>query len=310
MAFSTDQQKLQCKVRVLAIVGCARSGSTLVEGVLQDRFDICSLGEVCYLWERGFLRDESCGCGNPFSRCEFWQSVLKDAFGSVSEADARRFDTAFRSARGTLLDFELTFRRAPRVDPLFADIAKPLYRSARRIGGRRLLDSSKVPRFAASLQDAGIVQVDALHLFRDPCGNVHSLRNAKVRPQARSGSERRMGRSKSIFHAVLRWKLRNIQSQRLLSRARSNALTVSYEAFCRNPDTHLQRFAETYRLEARNRDAARQWHSVSGNPMRFTEEKLVIRLDERWRDSMSATDQAIVRLLSSAQQARMKRLAE
>ena len=27
------------------------------------------------LWERGLRRDELCGCGQPFSRCAFWQAV-------------------------------------------------------------------------------------------------------------------------------------------------------------------------------------------------------------------------------------------
>ena len=32
-----------------------------------------ALGEVSYLWERGFLENRLCGCGKPFNECSFWR---------------------------------------------------------------------------------------------------------------------------------------------------------------------------------------------------------------------------------------------
>jgi len=293
-------------MQLIAMVGCGRSGSTLIEGLLQDHFDICSLGEVSYIWERGRLKDELCGCGKPFSQCDYWQPVLKDAFGEVSEADARHFDAAFSTARGKVLEIPLTMGKMPAADPLFADVAKALYRSAHKIGGGRpLIDSSKVPRFAASLQAAGVAAVGALHVFRDACGNVYSLRTPKSRPQANSTGDAQIGRSKSVLHAIARWKLRNLQSQKFLSHADGPTAIICYEAFCRDPEPHLSHIAQTFGFHTRQRNSPALWHSVSGNPMRFSNDKLDIRLDERWRTSMSAFDKAITRLLSSAQQSRM-----
>ncbi len=43
-----------------------------------------------HLWQRGVLDDETCGCGNPFSRCPFWQEVGDRAFPGWPASLARR----------------------------------------------------------------------------------------------------------------------------------------------------------------------------------------------------------------------------
>ena len=86
--------------RVLYLGGLGRSGTTVLERVLGELPGTCSVGELVHLWRRGVLDDETCGCGEPFSRCPFWSEVLRDAFGRITEYDATVYDQEFKLARG------------------------------------------------------------------------------------------------------------------------------------------------------------------------------------------------------------------
>ena len=75
---------------VVFIGGFGRSGSTLLERMLGCLDGVVTLGEVGHLWQRGIVNDESCACGQPFSRCPFWSEVGQRAFGGWTSVDAAR----------------------------------------------------------------------------------------------------------------------------------------------------------------------------------------------------------------------------
>ncbi|MBT8240919.1 MAG: sulfotransferase, partial [Acidimicrobiia bacterium] len=60
------------KQPVLFIGGLGRSGSTLIERLLNEYPDVFAIGESVHIWERGLRDNELCGCGVPFDRCVFW----------------------------------------------------------------------------------------------------------------------------------------------------------------------------------------------------------------------------------------------
>src|SRR3712207_4624499 len=77
---------------VLYLGGLGRSGTTVLERVLGELPGACSVGELVHLWQRGVLDDETCGCGEPFSRCPFWSEVGRRAFGGWDPALAARME--------------------------------------------------------------------------------------------------------------------------------------------------------------------------------------------------------------------------
>ena len=105
-------------VDVVYVSGFGRSGSTIVEGLLQSRYAATGLGEIFFLWERGALRNELCGCGLRFRQCPFWTEVLRDAFGRITEYDAAVYDQAFKLARGRRPRFG-SMQEVKQATPLF-----------------------------------------------------------------------------------------------------------------------------------------------------------------------------------------------
>ena len=53
--------------RVLFIGGLGRSGTTIIEKLLNELPQTLSVGETVHLWERGVQANERCGCGESFS---------------------------------------------------------------------------------------------------------------------------------------------------------------------------------------------------------------------------------------------------
>ncbi len=67
-------------VKVIAIAGWDRSGSTILAEVLGSADGVVSVGEVNNLWQRGILDNHLCGCGEPFAQCAMWSEVMRRAF--------------------------------------------------------------------------------------------------------------------------------------------------------------------------------------------------------------------------------------
>ena len=301
-----EVKKAQTVPRIVSIVGVGRSGSTMIEGYVQKHTGAVGIGELAYVWERGWQENELCGCGKPFRECDFWQAVMKDAFGALSDADVARYAAAFRTARGSLTQSSASLKRPITPDPLFVDVSRALYRSlARQTGGKVLIDSSKIAYFTANLIAAEVGEISVLHIIRDPHGVAYSLLNPKPRPQARDGKTT-MGKSTTVFHSIARWSYRNAQASALRHASGVPSSIVAYEDFCRDPEGVFADIARVHGLSPRPAAEEQDWHSVSGNPIRFTDQKLTIRLDERWREKMPAHQRYIVSWLSYRQQQAME----
>lgn len=297
-------------MNMIGIVGMSRSGSTLIEGALQNTFQVRSVGEVSYIWERGVQKNELCGCGTPFNECDFWQQVLRDGFGRLTTKDARRFGEAFESVKGGLFDFSPNIGKAYAPDPLFVDISRTLYTSIARIAGDdTIIDSSKNALYLASVARSLETPISFMHVYRDACGVVHSTQTPKVRPEVQTGSAY-MGRAKTILHGAWRWKLRNSQSSAVGLTGGFPYWVVSYEAFCSDPQAQLSAIGYAYDLRRRQSAPPQAWHSVSGNPIRFSSKTNEIRLDQRWKTEMKPHQKAVVRLLTKKQQSKLDRQAK
>ena len=83
----------------------------------------------------------------------------------------------------------------------------------------------------------------------------------------------------------------------------ADCLHVRYEDICRDPEGTMRRLFEFVGLEphdvvssqAGEDGASDQGHTIGGNKIRFTSEKLNISEDFRWRENLTADDLAIVR---------------
>ncbi len=289
------------RIRVLALAGLGRSGTTLVESALADGVTMAALGEVIHLWERGLVRDELCGCGQPFSRCAFWQAVGLRAFGGWDRVDAERMAAlklgvdrvanipriAGVGARGTFRhDLDHYLRHYERV-----------YEAATEVSGTRLvIDSSKQPSLVHALLASQRLDVRVLHCVRDPRAVAYAWTKRVRRPESRADADAFMTRyapAKTARH----WNIHNGAVEALRLRG-ARIARLRYEDFLDDPVTWvegIQRFAgldgsgPPEGLTRHTLEPTRQ-HSCSGNPMRFADGPVALRRDEAWRTGLPVAD--------------------
>jgi hypothetical protein len=290
---------------VLFIGGVGRSGSTLVERVLDQVPGIHALGETHHMWERGLQDDQLCGCNNPFSECETWQAIGAEAFGGWDKVDLERVIYLRHAVDRT--------RRVPELlkggnlsDDIveYAGILSAFYRGAQKATGATLLvDSAKNLSTASLLRHVDGVALRIAHVVRDSRGVANSWTRKVKRPEA--GPDEYMPEYHPAYPAF-RWFTDNLGFE-VLARVGTSMVTHRYEDVLAEPERHLREMlAETPLADAdlsffdgNTAKLTHPVHSVSGNPMRFKTGDLELRLDDRWTSELDPKLTAMVTAMTS-----------
>ncbi|MFC5177997.1 sulfotransferase family protein [Nocardioides taihuensis] len=295
--------------RVLVVLGSGRSGSTLLEAALGDVPGVEALGEVVHLPERALRDDELCACGLAFSDCPFWVAVGKNAFDGWDRVDADelialRHEVVRTRHLPRLLAGSPTSGGRLRRDALVERL-DALYRAAAEESGARLLvDSSKMPAWAALVAYAD-VDVHFLHVVRDPRGVAYSLGKEVVRPEA-AGTD--LMHRTTPREAALWWSAFELAASALRARHPGRVTTVRYEDFVADPRGTVRTAVEAAGVAVTEADLAHvsrdgvvlgTHHQVAGNPVRFTTGPVPIRPDQTWRRSLPVRDRRTVELLTT-----------
>lgn len=290
-------------IRLLSIVGLGRSGSTLLERLLGQVEGVFPVGELTYLWERGVLRDELCGCGEPFSSCPFWSDVGSAAYGGWDHALARTvIEQREQVQRRRYVPMLARPRRYPRFQQRlteYVSLIEPLYIAIKEVSQAELIvDSSKLLSYSTLLASVPCLDVTRLHLVRDSRSVAHAWTRSVVRPE--TGDRRELMPTFSTRRTALEWLVDNWSYELLQD---GDGLFIRYEDLATDParvvGSILQHLNTAAQLDL---DGNRAWlrasHTISGNPMRFQSGQIEIRLDDRWRTEMRRRDQALVTTLT------------
>lgn len=280
-------------VRVCFIGATGRSGSTLVSRVIGSLPGTCSVGELCWLWTYGVLRNRPCGCGLPFLECPFWTGVGERAFGGWDRVDAarandlrrevtrnRRIPELWAGARGEF---------AREVDE-YVGLLGPLYAAiSAEAGGAVVVDNSKQPEVALLARRAAGVDLRVVHLVRRSHGVAYSW-TKHVRREDKAGRE--MLRKPPVRTSAA-WLLDNALFEAI--GRRTPRLQLRYEDFVAAPRDRTLEVARFLDLDLREADLpfpgptevdVATDHSVWGNPMRLQQGVIRMRPDEGWREGL------------------------
>jgi Sulfotransferase family len=296
-------------VRVLYIGGCGRSGSTLLDRMLGELPRFVSTGEVRFIWQRGLLENQLCGCGSPFRECPFWQSVGEEAFGGWDTLDAQDL---------VALDRALDRHRyipllvAPRLSRGFekrlaryVEVLGRLYGAIDRVsGGACIIDSTKDPPFAFLLKRVPGLELRIVHLVRDSRGVAFSWTKNVRKPE-----DVKVARFMNTYHPVemgLRWVVYNTCFH-VLGRLGIPRMMTRYEEVVSSPRRELQRVVsllgdevgeESFGfLNGRGVELGVH-HTISGNPMRFQRGTISLTVDEEWKTRLKPAHRRLVSIFT------------
>jgi hypothetical protein len=290
--------------KVLYIGGFGRSGSTLVERILGQLPGFCSSGEVVFLWQRGLIDGQLCGCGVPVPECEFWSRVGKTAFGGWDQIDAHEMlALQKRVDRNRYIPSMV----APRLRPAaqadldrYTDVLSRLYRGIGEVAGARVvIDASKHASTAFLLRRVPGIDLRVVHLVRDSRGVAYSWTKEVRKPEV-TGDDAFMP-VYSPSSSGRQWVAYNLMFDALGLLDRT--MVLRYEALMANPREGLERILahvdepatpESFGFLSDGSVDLGCDHTVAGNPMRFHQGRLDLRLDQAWTTKLPERDRKVV----------------
>jgi Sulfotransferase family len=300
--------------KVLYIGGFGRSGSTLVERILGQLPGFCSSGEVVFIWQRGLIDGQLCGCGVPVPECEFWSRVGKTAFGGWDQIDAHEMlALQKRVDRNRYIPSMV----APKLRPAaqadldrYTDVLSKLYRAIGEVAGARVvIDASKHASTAFLLRRVPGIDLRVVHLVRDSRGVAYSWTKEVKKPEV-TGDDAFMPQY-SPSSSGRQWVAYNLMFDALGlldargfgGTPRKASMLLRYEALMAEPRQGLERILAHVDepVTAGSFDFLGDgWvdlgcdHTVAGNPMRFHQGRLDLRLDQAWTTKLPERDRKVV----------------
>ena len=277
---------------ILYITGSGRSGSTILHNLLCQLPGVVAVGEVRYIWDRGFRRDQMCGCGSSVRSCPFWTAVAESAFGGMDRVPYDRL--AELTERWRIKDLPaatlpvLGARKMAAVAELTEALSR-LYRAIAEVSQSDVIvDSSKNPASGYAVKTIEEVDFRALHFVRDAPAVAYSW------SMPRKSQPGLSLRQQTPLAAAMQWNVRNLAAELYL---RGNYRRMRYEDFVADPEGNLSRLAtwigherDRFPLDGNRAEISQANHSVFGNEVRLKRGVVEIRRDDRWRSEMAATD--------------------
>lgn len=289
------------------IAGWDRSGSTLLDQVLDQLQGFFSVGELVDIWDRG--PDSLCGCGRVLRNCDFWRQVFAQAFDvlpgdfdfPVAAALRRR---CARSRHLPLTSSPILSRMLGSSLKRYLELTTKLYGAVNLVSGSQVIvDSSKHVTYGRLLELSGLAELAVLHLVRDPRGCAYSYQVAKAHPDPQIGRFPMMGTVRSSVH----WIFANSTARFLWNKSQIRYLNVRYEDFIERPKEVVRRIMTLLGESAGDlsflteRSARlKPGHGISGNSVRFRNGLVEFRRDDRWRLEMGRVRKATVTGLTGA----------
>ena len=253
-------------MKVIFIAGLGRSGSNLLDLLLDSHSQVSGLGEIRRLPGIYENSHKSCSCGVSFRDCKFWSQVnevMKEKFGrEISSLNLDTKDTA-------------TFDQDNRM--FFESVAGVC-------GTYFVTDNSKRPRRLRQLLAASDIDVYPVHVLRDPRGYAHSQTKRK----------------QQYIGPALSYTFRSINLYQLL-RNREHVV-VEYEQLARDPEKLLRKLM--YRLGLEFEPQLLNWAEHVHHNMGSAKSVLrktngsSIRADNAWHNNIPKYKQAIINLIA------------
>jgi hypothetical protein len=291
-------------MELISIGGASRSGSTLLALLLGEVEGSFAVGELRYIWSRGWQQNMLCGCGAPFLDCPFWNAVLVEAYGDsqsipIDEIIALQDSVAQIWHLPQLLASKRTAGFDARVNAFLSHLEKLCFAIQKVSGARVIVDSSKLPSYCYLLSRLPHAQVTLFHLVRDSRAVAFSFLRKKRKPDIHWG-EAYMPRF-SPFRSARDWDLLNLGME-CVRRTRVLYRFMRYEDLVRDPrgelSTALSTESPASSLVRNGEVPLSANHTVSGNPLRFSQGNVRIRLDTEWKETMAAPDYRLVTALT------------
>ncbi|MGR3318950.1 MAG: sulfotransferase [Candidatus Anammoxibacter sp.] len=295
------------KFKVIFIGGWGRSGSTLLEMILGQVKGFFSVGELIFIWERGFNENQLCGCGKVFKECDFWGKVIEESFGSFQNVNSNEINELqeFITRNYNVLQVISSLRTNGFNEKLsrYSQVMVKLYNAIAKISGCKfIIDSSKRPTYGYILNAMPDIDLNIIHLIRDCRAVTYSYQRKKIRPEIHWRKD-----FMPVFKPMENIKLWNLKNTLMLVSKyfNKNYTLLRYEDLVGDPKNALSEILASFGEQmpadeflAHSKINLGMNHTVAGNPIRFKRGTIDIQPDVEWQEKLDKRQRLLVNVLS------------
>lgn len=288
--------------KVLYITAWGRSGTTILDNILNSYPTVFSTGELFYLWRRGVAQGRRCGCGRRFPDCQLWQRIRQAAYGD-RQPDARQV-MALQSSVARSRDARRLLSPSPDTEvKRYRELMARLYQAIAEVTGAELIvDSSKNPAGAALLARLDGIESYLLHMVRDPRAVAHSW--MRPTPQL-DRSKPALMQQHGPWESCSKWIVWNAFAEGLAAAYPGRFRRLRYEDLIVRPRAAVEDLLtmtgtsiDGGPFEDERTVVLADNHTVSGNPGRFRTGRTMLRADDAWRTDQPLKHRAVATVVS------------
>lgn len=259
------EQVRESNPTIVYIMGPGRSGTTILEILLENSPGITGVGELTHLFQDGFVDDAECSCGRDLDTCELWGEVKQKM--ALSLSDSKKAVQLFRN-----LDWHSglvkALRRSQNEDEWshYSEINHKLFAAIEQVTDANfIVDSSKYSARALNLHRLYPQQVKVLCVLRSPEGLMHSFLKPNKEEQ----------RPKSLVNILVYYYLVCFSLRLSISKFKQDVLLIRYEDMIESPlkvlssiENHLDVDLSVSKKKIENKAVLDVGHIVTGNRLR------------------------------------------
>lgn len=227
---------------VIYIAGYGRSGSTLLERILNCNKKLFALGEIANLLSLINDRDSLCSCGRYIYQCEFWSNIIRD-IKNYDITKLERLQNNFQSVNGYI---KYNFIKSYDKDNVYRKFLVQLFNIIMENVPEEveyIIDSSKTSRNnffrLIILSKLAFLNVKVIHLVRDGRGCMWSnLKDSNKKMERGVNAYRPF----AAFRTAVSWPMANVSAHifQIIS-SKKDYCRIRYEDFIDHPNETLKK---------------------------------------------------------------------
>lgn len=273
-------------------MGCGRSGTTILDIILGNHSGFLSLGELNNAMD-AWHKKETCSCGLPLRECKVWKNVGNIFFGNDSgdehykiaryQNDIERQVSILKHILG-LYDLSVIYEYNSYIYRIF----RLLKESS---SAKAIIDSSKSVGRALTLLKNAKIDVQIIHLVRDPRGVYFSFQKKNL-----------ITPTMNIWSLILYWNSVNLLASLIgLRFGHKKVLRVRYEDLISKTDKTIDNITDfinedlsDVKRKLKNEEPMEMGHLASGNRIRKQKIPLKLQPDFKWIKRVKLHQQIII----------------
>lgn len=275
------------KIKVIYIGPMIRSGTTLLDLMLNNHSKTMSVGEVFSI-DEWIEKDLLCSCSKKISECNFWNRIYE----CLPSGKAFRLCGVVSFKKYLLLSKEK--KRA------YAEKTYTLFKHVKETSGKEyIIDSSKSFNRLRILLESGMFQIYVIHLVRNGKGVIKSMQRRDVRPSFEKATY--TNPENNTFKSSLVWSLKNRVFGNIGQSIKQDYILCRLEDITDNTESEMRKICRFLGISFELgvlRPITGDIHNISGSSWRYQEDVKVRPSTADWSTALSRKDNLLFEMVA------------